>query len=57
MQDFGDRVKSHMNGDLMILFDLMITIWLQWFEDDDDDVYDHDGYVNEQHTDAKVQLS
>ena len=24
--------------------DLMITIWLQWFEDDDD-IYDHDGYV------------
>ena len=35
----------------------MITIWLQQFEDDDDDIYDHDGYVDEQHTDAKVQLS
>ena len=37
--------------------DLMITIWLQQFVDNDDDVYDHDGYVDEQHTDAKVQLS
>ena len=26
--------------------DLMITIWLQWFEDDDD-IYDHDGYVTD----------
>ena len=41
----------------MIWFDLMITIWLQQFVDNNDDVYDHDGYVDEQHTDAKVQLS
>ena len=41
----------------MIMADLMITIWLQRFVDNDDDVYDHDGYVDEQHTDAKVQLS
>ena len=35
---------------------LMITIWLQWF-DDDDDIYAHDEYVDEQHAYAKVQLS